>query len=340
MRLSLVAKPGTTERFQAVRQIGAQDVVQYSVEERAAILENLGSYVEQAERAGLRVSVIEAGPPIGKIVMGEEGWQEQTQDWIDAIKLCSKFGIEVICYNFMPQVFADAMVVRTTFQERTRGGAITSAFRSRDVDHENLVSGVTPISRDEMRANLARFLEAVVPVAEEFGVKLAMHPDDPPLSPMGGLHRIMSTVEDFDWLLEANPSQVNGITFCIGCFAELGCDLDALINRFGSRIHFVHFRNISGRLDHFVETFPDDGDVDLLGVLKKLDEIGFEGCIRPDHAPQLSGETVETEGYGFQGHIFTAGYLRGLLTAVAAQKSAVGQEPSHPAVLTNDGVAV
>ena len=82
-------------------------------------------------------------------------------------------------------------------------------------------------------------------------------------------------------------------------------------------MHCGHFGIISGCQDDFVESFPDDGDIDLLSVLRKLHEVGFTGCIRPDHAPKLSGEHVEIEGYGFQGHIFTAGYLRGLLTAVA-----------------------
>jgi mannonate dehydratase len=262
--------------------------------------------------------VVEAGPPIGKIVMGEDGWREQTDDWVDAIRLLASHGVEVICYNFMPQVFDDAMVVRTSFETKTRGGAITSAYRAIDVNHQTLVDAdVLPISKDEMRANLKRFLDEVIPVAEEVSIKLAMHPDDPPTSPMGGLQRIMSSVEDYDWLLAANPSKANGITYCIGCFAELGCNLEGLIDRWSDRIHFVHFRNISGCLDDFVETFPDDGDVDLLSVLRKLNEVGYTGCIRPDHAPKLSGEHVEIEGYGFQGHIFTAGYLRGLLTAVA-----------------------
>ena len=320
MRLSIVAKPTTKERLEAVRQIGAEDVVYYSVEDRGAIFDQFGAFVERAKAADLRATVVEAGPPIGKIVMGEDGWREQTDDWIDAIRLLASHGVEVICYNFMPQVFDDAMVVRTSFETKTRGGAITSSYRAIDVDHETLVKAdVLPISKDEMRANLKRFLDEVIPVAEEVGIKFAMHPDDPPTSPMGGLQRIMSSVEDYDWLLTANPSKANGITFCIGCFAELGCNLEGLIDRWSNRIHFVHFRNISGCQDDFVETFPDDGDVDLLSVLRKLNEVGYTGCIRPDHAPKLSGEYVEIEGYGFQGHIFTAGYLRGLLTAVATE---------------------
>ena len=318
MRLSIVAKPATKERLKVVRQIGAEDVVYYSVEDRGAIFDQFGAFVERVKAADLRASVVEAGPPIGKIVMGEDGWREQTDDWVDAIRLLASHGVEVICYNFMPQVFDDAMVVRTSFETKTRGGAITSAYRAIDVNHQTLVDAdVLPISKDEMRANLKRFLDEVIPVAEEVSIKLAMHPDDPPTSPMGGLQRIMSSVEDYDWLLAANPSKANGITYCIGCFAELGCNLEGLIDRWSDRIHFVHFRNISGCLDDFVETFPDDGDVDLLSVLRKLNEVRYTGCIRPDHAPKLSGEYVEIEGYGFQGHIFTAGYLRGLLTAVA-----------------------
>ena len=320
MRLSIVAKPATKERLEAARQIGAEDVVYYSVEDRAAIFDQFGAFIERAKAADLRATVVEAGPPIGKIVMGEDGWREQTDDWVDAIRLLATHGVEVICYNFMPQVLDDAMVVRTSFETKTRGGASTSSYRTIDVDHENLVDAdVLPISKHEMRANLKRFLDEVIPVAEEVGIKLAMHPDDPPISPMGGLQRIMSSVEDYDWLLAANPSKANGITYCIGCFAELGCNLEGLIDRWSNRIHFVHFRNISGCLDDFVETFPDDGDVDLLNVLRKLKEVGYTGCIRPDHAPKLSGEYVEIEGYGFQGHIFTAGYLRGLLTAVATE---------------------
>ena len=320
MRLSIVAKPATKERLEVVRQIGAEDVVYYSIEDRGAIFDQFGAFVERAKAADLRATVVEAGPPIGKIVMGEDGWREQTDDWIDAIRLLASHGVEVICYNFMPQVFDDAMVVRTSFETKTRGGAITSSYRAIDVDHATLVEAdVLPISKDEMRANLKRFLDEVIPVAEEVGIKFAMHPDDPPTSPMGGLQRIMSSVEDYDWLLTANPSKANGITFCIGCFAELGCNLEGLIDRWSNRIHFVHFRNISGCQDDFVETFPDDGDVDLLSVLRKLNEVGYTGCIRPDHAPKLSGEYVEIEGYGFQGHIFTAGYLRGLLTAVATE---------------------
>ena len=152
MRLSVVAKPATKERLEAVRQIGAEDVVYYSIEDRAAIFDQFGAFAERAKASSLRATVVEAGPPIGKIVMGEDGWREQTDDWVDAIRLLASHGVEVICYNFMPQVFDDAMVVRTSFETKTRGGAITSSYRAIDVDHETLVDAdVLPISKDEMR---------------------------------------------------------------------------------------------------------------------------------------------------------------------------------------------
>lgn len=314
-RLAMVAQPPTPERLKAIKQLGANDVVQYSMENHAAIFQDFGQFVEAANDAGLSVSVVEAGPPIGAIVLGEPGWDEQTQDWIKAIRIFAKAGVEVICYNFMPQVLDDAMVVRTSYTTETRGGALTSAFCASELDDEGLAPGVTPISREAMRANLARFLETVLPVAEKHGIKLAMHPDDPPKSPMGKLHRIMSTVEDFEWLLDLSDSPSNGLTLCIGCFAEMGCDVTEIIERFKERLYFVHFRNISGEIDDFVETFPDDGDLNLARILRKLDDIGYEGCMRPDHAPSLSGENVEMEGYGFQGHIFTLGYIRGLMDA-------------------------
>jgi mannonate dehydratase len=285
------------------------------MENREAIFCDFEQFVEAASDAGLNVSVVEAGPPIGAIVLGEPGWEEQTQDWINAIKIFAKAGVEVICYNFMPQVLKDAMVVRTSYATETRGGAMTSAFRTSDLDEESLAPDVAPISREAMRANLARFLKTVLPVAEEHGIKMAMHPDDPPISPMGKLHRIMSTVDDFDWLLNLSDSPSNGLTLCIGCFAEMGCDVTEIIEHFKDRLYFVHFRNISGAIDDFVETFPDDGDLDLALILRKLGDIGYRGCIRPDHAPSLSGEIVEMEGYGFQGHVFTLGYMRGIMDA-------------------------
>ena len=106
-----------------------------------------------------------------------------------------------------------------------------------------------------------------------------------------------------------------------GCFGELCVDVPGLVRRFAPRIHFVHLRNMRGRPDDFMETFPDDGDVDLVGTLAALDEVGFGGYARPDHSPRLATEMEGTPGYGFDGHLFTLGYLRGVMDGLKRERT-------------------
>jgi mannonate dehydratase len=172
-----------------------------------------------------------------------------------------------------------------------------------------------------MWGNLERFLRSVLPTAEAAGVRLALHPDDPPMSPLCGLERIMDREDSFVRLLSISSSPANALTFCVGCFAELGSDILNLIDRFRERIACVHLRNIAGTPRDFVETFPDDGDINLVAVVRKLHEIGFAGYLRSDHAPQLDTDReVVSEGYGTQGHLFAIGYLRGLVQATAPSR--------------------
>ena len=318
-RLAMAAVPESDDRFAAIRQLGITDVVHYDMSNDPTKFERLETTIGRARQFGLRVPVVEAGPPIDRIVLGLDGAAEQTRVWERELERLGKLGVEVICYNFMPQIGADAMVVRTDFAARTRGGARTTGFRAKDLPDEP--DRASP-SIDVMRDNLRRFLSAVIPVAEAFEIKLAMHPDDPPKSPLQGYCRIMSSVENFDWLLDLERSPANGITLCTGCFGELEADLPALVKRFGERIHFVHLRNVRGTLDDFLETFPDDGDVDLVGTLMALEAIGYDGYARPDHAPRLASEEVDVPGYGFQGHIHTIGYLRGVLDGLKHKASA------------------
>jgi mannonate dehydratase len=316
IKLSMVAVPPTDERLATIRQIGVEDLVHYDMSNASGKYEALEAFVKRARRFDLRVPIIESGPPIDRIVWGLDGWREQTNEWIRSLVLLGHLGVRVVCYNFMPQVSDDAMVVRTDFAARTRGGALTSAYRAVDVKPQIFPKNLHRASLDEIQDNLRRFLISVIPAAEDAGVHLAMHPDDPPITPICGLDRVMSSVGSFDWLLDLHKSPMNGVTLCAGCFGELGADVPSLVARFGKRIHFVHLRNIRGTPDDFVETFPDDGDLDLAKLIRTLHESGFDGYLRPDHAPLLASEPAGVEGYGFQGHLFTVGYIRGLLDAV------------------------
>jgi mannonate dehydratase len=264
------------------------------------------------------LKVAEAGPAIDRIVMGKDGAAEQIERYKRIVGHLGMLGVEVIAYNFMPQVSEDAMVVRTAFNATTRGGARTSGFRRADVTPATMPHGETPISYERMWDNLERFLKAVVPAAEAAGVRLAMHPDDPPITPLCGLERIMGSTASFDRLLAISPSPANAITFCIGCFAEMCVDIPDLIARYRDRIPYVHVRDIRGTADDFVETFPDDGQNDLVAIFRRLHKVGFDGYVRSDHAPQLATDDSEgPEGYNMQGHIFALGYLRGLDRATA-----------------------
>ena len=319
MKLSMVASPPTETRLRTLKQLGADYAVHYDMHDLSDELDDLRAIGDHYARFGLPWKVAEAGPAIDRIVMGKEGAAEQIERYKRIVGHLGKLGVEVIAYNFMPQVSEDAMVVRTAFDATTRGGARTSAFRLADVTAGTLTHNETPIPSERMWDNLERFLKAVMPAAEAAGVRLALHPDDPPLSPLCGLERIMGSESSFDRLLAISDSPANAITFCIGCFAEMGADIPSLIARYRDRIPYVHVRDISGTVNDFIETFPDDGQTDLVAVFRKLQEIGFDGYLRSDHAPQLATDQSDApEGYGMQGHIFAIGYLRGLQRATAA----------------------
>jgi mannonate dehydratase len=315
MKISAVVNPPTDENFQLMAQLGVPDVVYYNMAGMPTELAALRAEQQRAERAGVRLSAVEGGPAIDRIVLGKDGRDAQIEAYKRGLDVMGRLGIRVLCYNFMPQVTADAMVIRTSTTTRERGGALTSSFdlaqlRPSGGTHEK------PTSDEEMWANLEYFLRRVIPAAEAAGVKLAMHPDDPPLSPIWGLARIMRSVVSFDRLLSISRSEVNGLTFCQGCFAELGVDLCATIRHFRERIHFVHCRDVAGRPEKFHETFPDNGPTDLVRVFQTYRDIGYTGFIRSDHVPHLITDRGDHDGYGLHGNVFAIGYLKGLMEPI------------------------
>ena len=172
------------------------------------------------------------------------------------------------------------------------------------------------ISADELWRNLERFLRELVPVAEAAGVTMCMHPDDPPLEQLLGKARIMNSVENFERLVDLVPSPSNAICFCQGTFAAMGVDIPSSIRRLGRHIQYVHFRDVRGTRDNFVETFHDNGPTDMAAAMRAYREIGFSGPMRPDHVPQLCGEDDGEPGYTMLGRLFAYGYMRGLMHAV------------------------
>ena len=313
MKISGIANPLTDVSLQLLKQVGVDDLVYYDMSGMPTELDELAAAKKQVENAGLRLAAVEAGPRIDRIVLGKPGRDQQIEEYKRGLIHMGKLGIEVLCYNFMPQVSTDAMVVRTATSFPERGGAETSQFRLSEVKDDTVPHSEGATTDEQMWENLEHFLKQVIPVAEAAGVKLAMHPDDPPLSPLCGLARILRGVQHFDRLLALSDSPAHGITLCQGCFKEMGCDIPEVIRHFSDRIHFVHFRDVSGAPEDFHETFPDNGPTDMVEVFRTYAEIGYDGLVRVDHVPLLVTEGGNYDGYGMQGHVFAIGYLKGLM---------------------------
>jgi mannonate dehydratase len=268
---------------------------------------------QKYEQAGFKLAVIEARPPYNLVKRGLPGRDDEIAEICTLIENMGKLGIPVWCYEWM----TDFNWLRTDMAVPSRGGSIVTGFDFA-VLHDAPVSERGPISEEELWDNLQYFLERVVPVAERAGVKLAMHPDDPPLSPIRGVGRIMRSLDNYQRLVDLVPSAVNGITFCQGNFTLMTADLPAAIRHFGGqgKIFFVHFRDVRGTVTNFVETWHDDGQTDLLACLQAYRDIGFDGVLRPDHVPTVEGDNNDRPGYSAFGRLYAIGYIRGLRDAV------------------------
>ncbi len=313
MKIALVLNPFSDENLRLATQLGVEDIVAGLP---AGDYTELAMFKSRIEDVGLRLSVIEGATRIDEAVAGTAGRDQQIEEFKQALGKIGAAKIPVVCYNFM--IWKPGLgVVRTSYTTRERGGAWVSSFDASLLEGAPPVEGA-PTRDEEVWDHLEYFLKRVIPAAEEAGVKLAMHPDDPPMS-LRGCARIMRSVEHFDRLVNIVKSPCNGITFCQGCFSEMGADIPATIRRFADQIHFVHFRDVQGTLPKFAESFHDNGKTDMLEAMKTYQQIGYKGVMRPDHAPYLdgAGDPGPTNGYSMMGKIFAVGYMRGLMEAAS-----------------------
>jgi len=318
----------TPENFRFARQIGATHVIAHLVDyfkegkgnpsdnqptgalggwgragdpDALWSLEELVALRREIEAAGLKLEAIENFDP--------SHWHDVLLDGpkrarhIENVKttICrlGEAGIPIMGYNF-----SLAGVAGRVTGPFARGGA-ESVGMDGPVDEPipngmvwNMVydpsapaGTVAPISSDELWRRLAEFLREVVPVAEEAGVTLAAHPDDPPLPTVRGQPRLVYKQGLYQKLIDLQPSRANALEFCIGTLAEMSDgDIYEAVDAYSrqGRVAYVHLRNITGKAPHYRETFLDDGDVDMLRVLRILKRNGFGGVVIPDHTPQLA----------------------------------------------------
>lgn len=294
---------------------------------------SLLAYKEAANKNGLAMEVIESIPVVEEIKYGAPDRDRYIANYAENIRLCAKVGVKAICYNFMP-VFD---WLRTDMHHKNPDGSNSLSYSYRDFakvdpnklhlpgwdesysegELQNLLRIYKDISHEQLFDNLIYFLSKIIPVCEEVGIDMAIHPDDPPWD-IFSLPRIISSEEDLDRLFSAIPSKRNGLTFCTGSLgASRKNDLVKMAAKYAKdgRIHFAHLRNIlyTDEDGSFVEVGHNSfsGSLNMGAIVKALVDNGFTGYVRPDHGRNIWGED-EKPGYGLYDRALGATYINGL----------------------------
>jgi len=350
IKIGLVVGLLTDERLQLAKQLGVDEIIggnpytsvpiesySYGVAMSARAtqppqeiweFEPLLRMRKRIEDAGLKISIIDSTPPLDKVKLGLPGRDKQIENFCKTLRNMSAAGINSITFNFTP-----IGTTRTSQSTRIRGDAQATSFDIDLMKNAPLTEhGV--VTEEKMWDNWKYFIQKVIPVAEESNVRLAVHPDDPPVPSLKGIARNFSSFEGFKRVIETVDSEYNGVSFCVGCWSEMGeerrgnRDIPECIRYFGmrKRINFVHLRDVQspvGEPTKFVEVFHDDGQTDMLACIRALKEVDYKGPVRPDHQARLAGyETLpDSSGYKLMGKFFAIGYIKGLIETVYGKQS-------------------
>ncbi len=313
MKLAMMLPAREDVRWILARQVGVDYAVVKAASELSGRLppwdfDSLREITEQFSLRGLRVYALEGDQfDMSRIKLGTRGRDEDIEHYHRMLRNMGRLEIPLLCCNFM----AGVGWYRTRVDLPERGGALTSEFNLADMPPEPELK----LTHEQLWENFRYFLRAVVPVAEESGVKIGIHPDDPPVSQLCGFPRILTSSAAFRRALAIADSPNCGVTFCQANFRAMGEDVAALAAEFcrKKQLFFFHFRDIDGTAEHFRETFHDNGPTDMPELLRVLKANGFDGILRPDHTPTMATEENTQPGYAMLGNLFAAGYIRGIL---------------------------
>jgi len=341
---------------QQVRQIPGVEGLVWSLHDMPAgeewPRERIDQAVRQIREAGFHPEVVESVNVHEEIKLGWPTRDRYIESYKRTIEKLGKAGVKVICYNFMP-VF-DWM--RTDLYKELEDGSTALFFEKSRIDGVDafelvrLISGnagltmpgweperlarltelfeaYKGVTEEDLWRNLGYFLNEIIPVAESSGIRMAIHPDDPPYS-VFGLPRIITGQNSLRRLLSLHDSPANGITLCSGSLgANPTNDVAAMAREFAGRIPFAHIRNVRVYENgDFIETShrTQDGSVDIAGVVQALHETGFDGYCRPDHGRHLWGEQCRP-GYGLYDRALGIMYLWGVWDSLVRRTSAKGE---------------
>lgn len=264
---------------------------------------------ERFENFGIKPLVIEPIPNYlhDHIKLGDAKRDESIEKLLAAFPIMERLHIRTICFNFMAHIGW----LRTSGAIEERGGAKVTGFSLKDFKADNF-----EITEEALWKNYEYFVKAVIPEAEKYGLTLALHPDDPPLKRLGKTSRIFTNAANIERAMELVDSEAIGLTFCQATYYMMGEDLHDTIARFADKIKFIHFRNAKGNKYDFRETFHDNGDLDMVDLMRTYKEHKIDVPIRVDHVPAMAGETVREQGYDALGRLFAIGYMRGIIESV------------------------
>jgi mannonate dehydratase len=249
-----------------------------------------------------------------KARLGQDGRDKELDNVCRTVRAAAEEGVPMLEWRFWPDFFWDDRV--GYYSVEGRGRAKLRAFDHNRVKDAPTFAEIGSVDEKEMWTRFLYFARPLVEAAEKAGVRVTMHPNDPPVPVMRGVARIFHHPDGLRRFLKEVPSKVSGITFCMGTIAEMGVNVLDEIRSFGrqGKIFLVHFRAVRGAVPRYTEVFVDEGDLDMLQAMKVYREVDYTGPIVTDHTPKVEGDSA----WGHRGRSFSLGYIRGLVQAANA----------------------
>ena len=328
MKLGCQTAPTNDQHLKYLARYGVRNICGYPVIADGrlyATVEELHRMQDLAQANGIQVDM--TTPPFlasisvdedqhASIMLGESPQRDlDIEDLQTMIKNCATAGIPAIKYNL--QIVGDLRTGRSP----GRGDATYNTWKLSEAKPKTPLTRAGHVNADMAWERITYFLDRVIPVANQYKIRMALHPDDPSVPPPGyqGVERVLGTVDGLKRFITIQESAYHGLNFCQGTVSEMlanpGSEIFDVIRYFGTRdkIFNVHFRNIRGHRDDFVETYPDEGDVDFVKALQVYKEVGYKYMLMPDHVPQTPNDPTTV----LQSFAYDYGYIRGLIQSAA-----------------------